>query len=944
LKPERKQHTDRIFQAALAIDPGERAAFLNELCSGDPSLRQDVEALLAADEQASSFIESPAIEIAYELIADEPGRSLTGKTIGPYQLSVQIGAGGMGKVYLAQDVRLGRKVALKLLDPMLIGDKGQRARFLREARLSASLDHPNICTIHEAGEAAGHLFIAMQYVEGETVRQLIRSRPLKLGALLLISLQVANALEEAHTRGIIHRDIKATNIIITPRGQAKVLDFGLAKILEAEGKTDTQLTVTGVVMGTPASMSPEQARGEHADHRSDIFSFGVVMYEMATGRIPFGGRSKADVISALLNQPHTSAAELNKEIPPHLSAVIDRALAKNAADRFQSMSEMIAELLQVVDEVGGHQLFDSSGGRVGVMMPYIPPGRRTIGKKPLVIASLSTVMALVLLALIVSYFVSKPRKPTVPQQQSLISTFPGSHRTASFSPDGQKIVFTSIGKVPQVWVKDLAQGEAVQITSGEDPADRPRWSPRNDQIVYTRQSQGTESIWSVPSGGGSSHKVVEGGRNPNWSWDGARLVFERGYDIWTANADGSDQRKVEGVPLTDLLLSDRMPAFSPDGSLIAFFQKSRGPMGDYWIIPSVGGSPRRLTADDALGGAPVWTPDGRFIICPSQRAGSLTLWRVPVAGGEPQPVLGGTGEDTDPEISRDGRRLIYTNTRNNYSIMVTDPISGRQKELYQSRSALVDPSFSPERDEVLFFGFAEGGGIHLYTVNTDGGNLKQLTRGKNEQNIHPQWSADGSAVYFYQQRPTISFRKMSLHDGSINELATGWEWASHNHAHVDPQGRRIIYTRLDKGEPAATMIRDLATGGESAFTLLLRDVRWSPDAKLITGTKITGHQWSEAEIALCATDTAQCRALTRGYFPHWSKDGALIYFFKTSGLSDGEALWAISRDGVGEKKIGNLQPMHPIGWFFDVSWTGQIVWVQYHVGKHELWLVDLPES
>ena len=950
MKPERNRQIDRVFQEALARDPAERAAFLDEACADDPALRRDVEALLASDEQADGFIESPAIEIAPELVADDHTTSVTGKTIGPYRLASRLGAGGMGKVYLAHDRRLGRKVALKLLDPGLSGDSEQRARFLREARLAAALDHPNICIIHEVGEAAGRLFIAMQYVEGETLRRVIRGRPLKLDSLLSISLQVADALAEAHARGIIHRDIKAGNIIITPRGQAKVLDFGLAKLLErGDGEAETHLTMTGAVMGTPASMSPEQARGERADHHSDIFSFGGVLYEMATGHTPFCGRSKAEVISALLSQPHKPAVELNKEIPAHLSAVIDRALAKEPVDRYQSMPEMVAELRQVVAEAGGlDHLFASSGAHAGVMTPYIPPRRQqTLGRRSLAVTSLAVGMILVILGLAATYFWSKSPAPRDLSQQSLISTFPGSHRSASFSPDGQKIAFTNMADgAPQVWIKNLAQGEPIQITSGEDSADRPRWSPRNDQIVYTRRSrsQGTTSIWSVPSVGGASHKVAEGGRNPNWSWDGLRLVYERGYDIWTANADGGDQRKVGGVPPTDYHLSaDRMPAFSPDGALIAFFQKSKGPHGDYWVVPSEGGQARRLTFDDSFGGAPAWTPDGGFIVFPSQRAGSLTLWKVPAAGGEPEPILVGTGEDTDPEISRDGRRLIYTNTRNNYVLTITDTATGVQKELHQSRSDMVNPSFSPQGDKILFFGFAEGGGLHLYTVNADATNLNQLTRGKGEQNVHPQWSADGSAVYFYQHRPTTSFCKISLHDGGITELVRGWEWGTHNHANVDPEGTRIIYTRMDSGKPAATMIRDLATGGETVFTMPLRFARWSRDGKFVVGTNIK-EPWTDSEITVCPVDGGPCRALTRGYYPNWPSDGTLIYFYKVSGLRDGEELWAISPDGAGERKVVDLRPTHPIGEFFDVSSTGQVVWVQYRQGKHELWLLDLPAS
>ncbi len=290
MTPERWRQVEEVLQAALERRPEARAALLDRACAGDPGLRAEVESLLASARPAEEFLASNAFEDSAGLLGDAETASLVGRHVGPYAIEKQIGSGGMGEVYLAEDARLGRKVALKLLSPGLVGDSEPRARFLREARLASALDHPNVCTVHEVGEAGGRLFIAMQYVEGETLRRLVGGRPLPLDSLLSVALQVADALAEVHKAGIIHRDVKAGNIIVTPRGQAKVLDFGLAKFLEkADGEAETHLTLTGAVMGTPASMSPEQARGERVDHRSDIFSFGCVLYEMATGQIPFKG-------------------------------------------------------------------------------------------------------------------------------------------------------------------------------------------------------------------------------------------------------------------------------------------------------------------------------------------------------------------------------------------------------------------------------------------------------------------------------------------------------------------------------------------------------------------------------------------------------------------------------------------------------------------------------
>jgi len=372
MKSKRYENSDKIFeifQCALEVDQDKRSAFLDQACEGDEELRREVEVLLAYDRKAKNFIESPAFEEALELIADDQdSSSVTIDAVGPFKLVKKLGSGGMGVVYLARDSRLERNVALKLLDRSLIGDSQSRSRFLREARLASVLDHPNICTIHEIGEASGLLFIAMQYVEGETLKHVIASRPLALDCLLSIALQVSNALGKAHSQGIIHRDIKSSNIIITPGGQAKVLDFGLAKPMKREDD-ESELTHAGAVLGTPTYMSPEQARGEPADHRSDIFSLAVVIYEMATGGTPFKSNSRAETMNAVINQPHTPIAELNKEVPAELCAMIDKALAKQPSDRYQSVGEMKNELLRVV-KIVGVEGYNSSDP---LMVPYIPP-------------------------------------------------------------------------------------------------------------------------------------------------------------------------------------------------------------------------------------------------------------------------------------------------------------------------------------------------------------------------------------------------------------------------------------------------------------------------------------------------------------------------------------------------------------------------------------------
>ncbi|HEY5405303.1 MAG TPA: serine/threonine-protein kinase, partial [Pyrinomonadaceae bacterium] len=346
MKPDRWHKIEQIFHAALQRKPEDRANFLNQSCAGDIALYDDVKALLTSYQNDDSFFEDSASALAAEMFADR-----VGETIGPYEVLSQLGSGAMGVVYLAQDVQLGRKIALKLLPSQFTNDKDRLRRFQQEARAASALNHPNILTVHEVKQEGGLHYIATEFVDGVTLRQHIQVRQMSLDEVLAIAVQVAGALQAAHAAGIAHRDIKPENIMIRSDGYIKVLDFGLAKLTENELSPAVAETNPGVVMGTPRYMSPEQARGLDVDLRTDIFSLGTVIYELVTGKLPFEGETTSDVIAALIKDEPESMRTSVPELPVEFEQVVSKALAKDRAQRYQTIAEFASALQELKDEI-----------------------------------------------------------------------------------------------------------------------------------------------------------------------------------------------------------------------------------------------------------------------------------------------------------------------------------------------------------------------------------------------------------------------------------------------------------------------------------------------------------------------------------------------------------------------------------------------------------------
>src|SRR5262249_19941917 len=364
LMTDRWHQIEKLYHSVLELDEARRKAFLDQACSGDETLRREVESLLKYQQSAERFMEAPTMNVVVKGMSENRGQSWTSRQIAAYKILSLLGMGGMGEVYLAQDPRLDRSVALKVLPTELASDPDRLRRFIQEARVASALKHPNVATIYEIDEFDGLHFIAMEYVEGRTLASKISGRPLETAEILEIGIQTADALDEAHSRGITHRDIKPGNLMLTPRGQVKVLDFGLAKVTRPEGPVASDVrtvmsTKTGMVMGTVQYMSPEQVLGKQVDQRSDVFSLGVVLYEMATGRPPFSGASPTETTDRILHIQPEAIARFNYNLPADLERIVRKCLEKDRERRYQSARDLEIDLKNLKREI------DSEEDRIG---------------------------------------------------------------------------------------------------------------------------------------------------------------------------------------------------------------------------------------------------------------------------------------------------------------------------------------------------------------------------------------------------------------------------------------------------------------------------------------------------------------------------------------------------------------------------------------------------
>jgi Tol biopolymer transport system component len=829
---QRWRRVEELYHAALERPPENRSPFLKEACGGDAELRREVESLLRHEGSADPFLEAPAKARAASgvpMLIPEGALSV-GAMVGPYRVEMPLGSGGMGEVYRAHDTKLGRDIVLKTLPAAFAGDPAYMARFRREAQVLASLNHPNIATLHGLEESAGVSALVMELVDGETLAQRLTRGALPWRETLPLALQAAEGVEAAHQKGIIHRDLKPGNVMVNAAGRVKVLDFGLSRRTLPGGNEQSTRTVAGTVLGTVAYMAPEQAEGRDADERSDIFAFGAVLYEMLTGQRAFGGDSLAGTLSSVLRDEPSAYPP---GVPKEVVRVVKRCLEKVPARRYQSMTD-VKFALQDAREDQERRPLPAPVNRRPSAARWLFPG--------LALAA----------AAAGGWFWGARRGATEAPPMIVVPLAEGLQ--PAVSPDGKMAAFIRNGEEGvsgDVYVKVLGSGPALRLTHDPAPERDPVWSPDGRQIAFSRltdaASTDSPSLFVVPVLGGAERSLGLGSVQ-DWSPDGSKLLVlttadagGRGYYLVSVG-DGSLQRLATARPGERLMCA----RFSTDGRSVYFVRGEVPGRSGMFRVPVTGGNPEPIPIAGirAIWNFRILPKTGEFLLVgvPEQSIISM-MWRVGLAGGEakeapfgrnissiatsadgsvvmlariqttsniqrvaawpgpdrePQPWIASAGNNLTPVISPDQTRIAFASDRSGMFQIWASRADGKGPvALTQFNSGapgiVGSPTWSPDGAQVAFD--VRTSNADIWVVSVKNGVPRQLTTGTTQEML-PVWSKDGRWIYFTSnQSGQHAIWRISPGGGTPQQVTRNGGYG----AQLSPDGRRLYYlkNRLD---------------------------------------------------------------------------------------------------------------------------------------------------
>ncbi len=948
MNPERWQKIDRIFQAALERAPNARAAFIHEACNGDDALRHEVEVLLSAQDQAGSFLNAPAYAVAAESLIN--GASLAGQRIGHYQIIALLGKGGMGEVYRARDERLAREVAIKVLPAAMRHDSDRLKRFEQEARATSALNHPNILTVYDLGtadlELGGAPYIVAELLEGEELRAQLAAGALPVRKAIEYAQQIAAGLSAAHEKGIVHRDLKPENLFVTKDGRVKILDFGLAKLKPqpfsggVDSETPTmrppeKLTASGVVLGTVAYMSPEQVRGETVDHRSDIFSFGLILFEMLRGERAFKRTTMAETMAAILKDDPPELSESNAKISPQLEKIVQRCLEKKPELRFQSASDLGFALTSV-------SVLSSSGASRPQATATLPTAD-TARRSGWLVAG-----ALALLALGVAYLVAYLGRPALEAEPLRLAVNPPEQATffdwPAIAPDGRTLAFVAeVEGKTQLMVRSLGATATRTLTKVSDSLPLPFWSPDSRFIAYFDKFK----LMKVALTGGEPETLCDIQQQGGGAWNREGVILLGGLTggIQRVSEHGGALSPVTRVDTARGETFHWGPVFLPDGRHFLYFNNNSDPAKNgVYLAALAGGENRWLLAAEArtvgvavsptasdqgyltfvrqgalmaqafdfsrnqLAGEPVRiaeriaAPVGRWARYSLALNGTLALREKEAPEqltwfdrtGKKLGTVGPPGRYAYPRISLDGRRIVVSGTNPpalQGDLYLFDLTGGTGVPFTFDPNHDQLPAWSPDGSRIVWDSTREGT-THLFVKAANGAGQDEVLLRSASHKYVTDWSPDGRFIFYRELHPQTIWDLWVL---PLQGERRPWPWlntpASEIRATFSPDGRWVAYSSNESGRneiyvqafvpgaPAAGGKRQLSTGGGSV-PFWRRDGRelyyLAPDGKLMAVQITPGADLSYRIAKELFAPSGFLPSADRGYVP--AGDGQRFLF------------------------------------------------------------------
>ena len=968
MKPDRWLKIKEIFQAALERAPAERPEFVSQACAGDDEMRKEVESLISSDDRSGTFLDAPAYEAAADLLVQPKSELQPGQTIAAYEILSFISRGGMGEVYLAQDRRLTRKVALKLLPAAFTKDDERLRRFEQEARAASALNHPNIITIYEILKVESSHLIATEFVEGETLRSRLAHSSLTLAESLHIAIQVTDALAAAHKVGIVHRDIKPENIMLRPDGYVKVLDFGLAKLTEQqasvsaeEAPTKQVRTGSGVIMGTAGYMSPEQARGKSVDARSDIFSLGAVIYEMVTGHKPFDGETPSDVLAAILKSEPQPLSIFFADAPPELARIVSKTLRKDREERYQVIGDLLLDLKSLRQELEFQARLGQSADVAAraaatqsapVQVTAEPHGAVTTISEALsvelkrhpkrLVVSLA-IIAIVVIAGGIGLYALLNRTPRRTHfQSSTIAKITNSGKVidARLSRDGTYLLYclSDAGK-QSLWLRQVSTANDKVIVQPAPVGFFGLTFSLDDREIYyvVKANYDAGTLYRVPVLGGTPIKILEKIDSPvTFSPNGKQMAFVRANfpaedqsALIIASIDGSSEQALvtRQKPERFAPIFFTGPSWSPDGKLIAASVLTLGGSTRVIAFPVSGGKEVNLSPDPWLFSSQVqWLPDmsGLLVVAGTNPSSGAQLWLLSYPTGEKRQITNDLDQHRTIGLTADGSKFVNVVASGIMSIFVApEGDAGRALQLPTGNIGYGTGygntvAWTPE-GRIVFLS-AEGNDVNLWIMNADGSNRQQLTSNVG-RNVGPTVSPDSRYLVFSSTRGgRQNIWRMNIDGTSSKQLTQG---VAESLPVVSPDGRWVVYTALgttrptiwkvsiDGGEPIEITHRVSSTPAISPDGKFIAYLYTESPDPLVPPNKIAIIPFEGGEPI--KTFTCQPPGTVQMYL-QWAADGkSILYNTNTNSVTN---IWSQPIDGSPAKQVTDFKDSFMTGFAY----------------------------